>query len=122
LAASPDALRALGLTAKEQAAPEKGEASRVVWELRRHYRGDAKDLSRRLNGLRQQLIGDVAATLGCSAELAADLVSDHLIGLRKPVRGREGMAAEPEALRVAEAFGVLEAKKEPPPRGGGRSR
>jgi hypothetical protein len=87
-------------TSHTEDAPKKPERWRSACDLENEYVGGSTDIKRFLETLRNALIGDVMVSNQCSLQEATDLVDTHLIGLRKPRRGPEALAASPDAQRL----------------------
>ena len=79
---------------------------RSAWELSREYVGGSIAINKQMATIREALLGDMVAA-GYSENKAAVLVDDHLIGQKKPAQGREGLAASPEIVQLAEELGLL---------------
>ncbi|HLJ92524.1 MAG TPA: hypothetical protein VKU02_04950 [Gemmataceae bacterium] len=52
--------------------------------------------------MRQQLIADITAAMQCSPQEAVLLIEDHLIGPRKPRRGKDGLCVSSDVDRLLE--------------------
>ena len=99
LAASPEAVRILGLTRRDEAIRAKPRTWRSGHELKKEYVGGSIAINKRMAVIQRALLGDMVAA-GYSESEAAALVDDHLIGCKRPKQGRECLAASPEAVRI----------------------
>ncbi len=80
-----------------------GPRNRTGWasaaELSRGHIGSTQWIGDRLRHLREELLDDLVAA-GFSRNDAVSAISDHLIGPRKLARGREGLVASSDAVRL----------------------
>ena len=80
--------------------PAKPFSWRSTEEIARDFVGGHEEIRRRLQCVREALVGDVSEQWRCSHEQAAALVEDLLIGEKKPKRGRTALAASPDGVRL----------------------
>jgi hypothetical protein len=112
LAASPDAVRALELIERTKAAPLKPIRWRSAAQLSREGAGSVPVRNNKLDLLREVLIADVQAA-GYTEVAATTLVEEYFVGWKKPPPGGpEALAASPDAVRVAEQFGMFTLKEQ----------
>jgi hypothetical protein len=87
-------------SAGESTHPPKPSDWRSTVELSRIYLGGNKEIARALLNLRSRLIGDLVMELECRSSEAEALIDDHLVGRRKPARGRSGWCVSPDGERL----------------------
>jgi hypothetical protein len=103
---SPSAARLLELRSREMVVPPKPEGWRSAEQLNDEFVGGRVAIQAELQLLAQALTKDLIAA-GFNPDLSKSLVELHLLGYRKPVRGRDALAASPEVVRLLETDGVL---------------
>jgi len=79
--------------------PFKPDDWKSSTQLLHNYPGPHRVIKERLQALRKRLIKDIVAA-GYPRDVAAELVEDHLIGVRAFHGGRPTLAASPDAIRV----------------------